>query len=89
MESKTTKKGVAFYEGCSWYHRMKVLREDGSTLYTKRGGFSSAEEAEESYNRCQEEFEKMCRNRQAVKKDKNISLGNYLRYWLEKCSLRG
>ena len=45
----SNKKGFAFYEAGSWYHRIKVLKEDGTTKYSKKGGFATAEEAEKSY----------------------------------------
>lgn len=78
------KKGVAFFEGNSWFHRIKVLRADGSTNYTKKGGFSSAEEAEQSYFLCEEEYKKACRAYQMSRKvDVDIGLGDYLKYWME------
>lgn len=42
-------KSPAFYEAGSWYHRIKVLQEDGTTKYSKKGGFTTAKDAEESY----------------------------------------
>ena len=42
-------KSPAFYEAGSWYHRIKVLQEDGTTKYSKKGGFATAKDAEESY----------------------------------------
>lgn len=78
------KKGVAFYEGSSWFHRVKLLQEDGSVKYSKRGGFQSAAEAEASYYRYEEEFKKASRNlmlSNAVNPD--IGLKDYLLYWFE------
>ena len=43
------KRSVAFFEAGSWYHRIKLLQEDGTTKYSKKGGFMTAKEAEESY----------------------------------------
>jgi hypothetical protein len=40
------KKTVAFFEAGSWYHRVKILQEDGTTKYSKKGGFATHEEAE-------------------------------------------
>ena len=40
------KKGNAFFERNSWYHRIKVLQPDGTTKYGKKGGFLSREEFE-------------------------------------------
>ncbi len=39
-------KDIAFFESGSWYHRVRVLRPDGSTCYRKRGGFQTKGEAE-------------------------------------------
>lgn len=78
------KKGVAFYEGSSWFHRVKLLQEDGTVKYSKRGGFQSAAEAEASYYKYEEEFKKASRNLQmsnAVNPD--IGLKDYLLYWFE------
>ena len=42
---RETKKGNAFYERNSWHHRIKILNEDYSTSYGKKGGFKTPEEA--------------------------------------------
>ncbi len=44
--------------GSSWYHYVKILQEDGSTKYSKKGGFSTAAEAEKSYAQCEAAFKK-------------------------------
>lgn len=62
----TKKQGTAFYEAGSWYHRMKTLQEDGSTKYSKKGGFATAEEAEKSYRKCEEEYARAYRNYHAT-----------------------
>lgn len=31
------RKGVAFFERGSWYHRIKLFQEDGTTKYSKKG----------------------------------------------------
>ena len=82
--SKKTKTGAAFYEGSSWFHRVKLLHPDGTVEYTKRGGFQSAEEAEISYLKYEEEFKKASRRFEAKKK-KNADIGvrDYLIYWFE------
>ena len=61
MAENSIKSGVAFYEGSSWYHRIKLLLEDGTVKYSKKGGFSTEEEAETSYYECQEEFKRAVR----------------------------
>lgn len=81
---KGNAEGVAFYEGNSWYHRAKILREDGTTMYTKRGGFVTAEEAKESYYKYQEEFKKACRKYQCAQKKNDIYLTDYLQFWFEE-----
>ncbi len=58
MKPSAKKKGVAFYEGNAWVHRTKLLQPDGSVKYSKRGGFQSEAEAEESYYKYEEEFKK-------------------------------
>lgn len=35
----SNKKSSAFFEAGSWYHRIKILLEDGTTKYSKKGGF--------------------------------------------------
>ena len=85
MKVQMKKKGVAFYEGTSWFHRVKILQEDGTVKYSKRGGFQSEREAEASYYKYEEEFKKASRKYQMEKnKDKDIGLKDYLRYWFEE-----
>lgn len=78
------KKGPAFYEAGSWYHRVKILRDDGTTKYTKRGGFQSEEEATESYNHYEREYQEQIRRREVAKtSNHNIKFKDYLVYWFE------
>lgn len=79
------RKGVARQGGSSYSHRVKILNEDGSTTYTRRSGFATKEEADESNRRYEEEYKKACRERE-VKNGKNtdISFTDYLKYWLEE-----
>ena len=77
-------KGVAFFEGSSWFHRIKLLQPDGTVSYSKRGGFQTEAEAEASYYKCEEEFKKASRNMQLSKKvNTEIGLKDYLLYWFE------
>ena len=76
-------KSVAFYEAGSWYHRLKVLKEDGTTRYTKKGGFATAEEAEKSYRHYEEEYARAYRNYHAAA-SADFELREYLIYWLEE-----
>lgn len=79
-----TQKSVAFFERNSWYHRTKELHEDGSILYGKRGGFETAEEAEQSYYACKAEFDKVYHKYILENKlNKDISLKSYLEYWFD------
>ncbi len=78
------KKSTAYYEGNSWYHRVKILQEDGTIKYGRRGGFQSEAEAEASYKKYEAEFKKAFRTYQISNKiDANIGLKDYLLYWFE------
>ena len=81
---KNKNTGAAFYMGSSWFHRTKELQADGTVKYGRKGGFQSAEEAEASYVKYEEEFKKNSRRFQtAVKRNADIALSDYLVYWLE------
>jgi len=77
------KKSVAFFEAGSWYHRIKLLQEDGTTKYSKKGGFSTAKEAEASYYKYEEEYKRAYRAYH-VSSSTNFELKDYLIYWLEE-----
>lgn len=68
-----------FYKG-SWYHRTKVLRDDFSIGYSKKGGFATEKEAIESYEKMEKEFEAK-RKALSVKNINSITLADYLTYW--------
>ena len=53
---KAQKKSVAFFERNSWYHRTKIVNENGTVKYGKKGGFTSKEDAEKSYYRYEKEI---------------------------------
>lgn len=77
-----SKVGNAFFEKGSWYHRIKFLNDDYSTTYTKKGGFSTAEEAEKSYQKYNEEYErKLAKHLLTI--DEDILFSDYLIYWYE------
>ena len=83
--TKENKMGNAFYEGNSWFHRVKLLQTDGTVKYSKKGGFQTEAEAEASYKRCAEEFKKSIRTLQASEKSHaEIGLRDYLIYWFEE-----
>ena len=77
------KKSIAFYEAGSWYHRIKRLQEDGTTKYSKKGGFMTAKEAEASYRKYEEEYKKAYRAYH-VSSSTDFDLKEYLIYWLEE-----
>lgn len=70
----------AFFYNGSWYHRTKILRDDYSIGYSKKGGFKTEQEALDSCKRMEAEFEAK-RKALSVKNSANISLIDYLRYW--------
>ena len=82
--SKRKASGAVFMEGGSWFHRVKILQPDGNVKYSKRGGFQSSKEAEESRLRYEEEFKQECR-RSWISEKKNADMGlrDYLLYWFE------
>lgn len=77
------RKSIAFFEAGSWYHRVKLLQEDGTTKYSKKGGFQTAKEAEISYHKSEEEYKKAYRACHACK-SADMTLDDYLMYWLEQ-----
>lgn len=76
--------GSVFKRGDSWYHYVKLLQDDGSTKYSKKGGFASAAEAEKSYRQYEADFKKECRAYQ-MSSGVNMDIGfkDYLIYWFE------
>jgi len=76
-------KSKAFYYKDSWYHRTKFLRKDFSMGYSKKGGFKTQKEAEESYERMLKEFEENKRKWNPCT-DQNILLTDYLNYWFNR-----
>lgn len=77
------KKSVAFFEAGSWYHRFKQLQEDGTTKYSKKGGFQTEKEAELSFRIFEEEYKRAYRAYHATPST-NFELRDYLIYWLEE-----
>lgn len=76
-------KEVAFFESGSWYHRIKLLQEDGTTKYSKKGGFKTKQEAEVSSQKCEAEYKEAYRTYHLVK-SADTKLDDYLRYWMEQ-----
>lgn len=84
MANKKQKSGAAFFEGSSWYHRVKLLQEDGSVKYSKRGGFASEKDAEKSYHQCEEDFRRSYRTYLITNKSgSDIGFKDYMIYWFE------
>lgn len=77
------KKRSVFFEAGSWYHRVKILKEDGTTMYSKKGGFQTDTEAEKSYLKYEEEYKRAYRAFYAPK-SADMTLESYLAYWLEQ-----
>lgn len=67
----------------SWYHRTKFLRKDFSIGYSKKGGFKTQKEAEESYEQMLKEFEEN-KSKWNSCADRNILLADYLNYWFNR-----
>ena len=79
------KNGFAFYENGSWYHRTKVLNEDGTVKYSKKGGFKTKIAAEKSFKEYEKNFQSSLRKYQlAQNQDESITLKNYLLYWFDE-----
>lgn len=79
------KNGCAFYENGSWYHRTKVLNEDGTVKYSKKGGFKTKTAAEKSFKEYEKNFQSSLRKYQlAQNQDDSITLKNYLLYWFDE-----
>lgn len=78
-----TKIGNAFFERGSWYHRTRILQEGGTVKYGKLGGFSSPEEAEDSYKKHNEMFKEQQRLVQAKTNRQDMMFKDYLIYWFE------
>lgn len=81
---KNNKKGAAFYEGGSWYHRVKIFQPDGTVKYGRRGGYQSEAEAEDGYLKFEKEFKDASRKYHVSNKvNVDIDLRDYLIYWFE------
>lgn len=85
MKKGNVYKSAAFFEKNSWYHRTKILQDDGTIKYSKKGGFVTSAAAEESYERCETEFRKKYRTYLLTHKiDTEIMFKDYLLYWFEE-----
>lgn len=85
MAKKVQKNSVAFFERNSWYHRIKILDDDGTVRYGKKGGFSCQKAAEDSYRKYEEEFNMKLRKHQlSCKANHDVMFKDYLIYWFEE-----
>lgn len=75
-------KKIAFFEKASWYHRTKTLMPDHTIKYGKKGGFKTEQEAEESYYKMNEEFEKSMA-KSFIQNKHEVNFKDYLVYWFE------
>ena len=76
------KNNIAFFENGSWYHRTKTLNNDYTVKYGKKGGFKTKKEAEESFQKYDNEFKsKILGNTNDL--NNQISFKEYLIYWYE------
>lgn len=79
------KKSVAFFERGSWYHRTKILKEDGTVKYGKKGGFESEQDAVKAYKLAEKEFKQQQRKLVMTGKNRQeVMLKDYLIYWYEE-----
>lgn len=84
-KEKSVKSSKSFYENNSWYHRIKILQEDGTVKYSKKGGFATSKEADRSYEKYEADFKKAFRIHQLTcKVNTDVTLKDYLIYWFEK-----
>lgn len=85
MKKENPQKSKSFFENNSWYHRVKVLQEDGTVKYSKKGGFATSKEADKSYDRYEADFKKAYREYQmAHKVNTEVMFKDYLIYWFEE-----
>ena len=75
-------KSVAFFENGSWYHRTKIMNDDYTVGYGKKGGFNTQDEAEASYYKYEEEFKSKSIGK-IINFDESLTFKNYLMYWFE------
>lgn len=75
-------KNIAFFERTSWFHRTKTLMPDHTIKYGKKGGFKTEKEAEESYYKMNEEFEKSMA-KTFIQNKHEVNFKDYLIYWFE------
>ncbi len=76
--------GAAIYDGSSWYHRYKELQPNGAIKYGRKTGFATAEEANESSEKYEQEFENKARRQGlATRLDGTVMFTDFLKYYLE------
>ncbi|EDS77509.1 phage integrase [Clostridium botulinum C str. Eklund] len=72
--------GGVYKRGSSWYYYFNVCKEEGKYKKVCRKGGATKKEAETSLRKALNEYE----STGSIKKDTNISVSDYLKYWLEE-----
>ena len=76
------KNSEAFFENGSWYHRTKILNDDYTVKYSKKGGFKTEEEAKESYMKYDKDFkDKIAGTLHTFGND--LTFKDFLIYWFD------
>ena len=86
MCARNKKNDIAFRHAGSWYHNIRLIADDGTVKYSKKGGFSTESEAKESYYQYEKKFEADKKKLEVLKQNlisSSISLKSYLEYWFE------
>ncbi|MBU1143179.1 MAG: site-specific integrase [Firmicutes bacterium] len=84
MTSQTYNSSIAFLYRGYWSHRRKIMSKDGTILYRRMDGFSTPEEAEESYYKHLKEFESERKKLLIPTINKNINFKDYMVYWINE-----
>lgn len=76
------KGSIAIYKNGSWHHKTKVLLDEGRIKQGMLGGFETEKDAEDSYYRYKEQFEKdYHRYLLSHEINKDIMFDDYLIFW--------
>lgn len=84
-EKKMTEiKDMVFFKNNSWYHKVKILNEDGTISHDTKGSFDTKEEAEQSWHEHNVAFDRLYQKYVLENKiDRDISFKEYLKYWFD------
>lgn len=83
MNEEQNKQDHVFLEKNTWYHKSRVLKKDGKVSYGKKGGFESKEEAEKSFNMCEQAF-RLAKLKEVYLSSNSSEMffKDYLEYWM-------